>query len=292
MRGFGFWVLWLATGSVFAADVPGSQDVPNIERPIGSEIVRYQDGVQSAIRIPLDRVQRVNNRIEISREIQIEGHVIDVTYQLSARQNYDDYLTALQAQLLADGSELLWSCESRACGLSGLWANTLFKVRELYGPNGNQRYAAFSLPGESKRYLSVYAMEQGNRRQYVHLRLVEPDIDQRSFQGAQELLSQGRVVLPIAFAGDRVSPESREFVAEVAENLATLAGSDLAIVAYTAVTPGGSMSDALAQSQRRAEHVQQLLSAAGLRIEAAHGLGGLVAPMGLSPERVEIVKYR
>lgn len=292
MRGFGFWVLWLATGSVFAADVPGSQDVPNIERPIGSEIVRYQDGVQSAIRIPLDRVQRVNNRIEISREIQIEGHVIDVTYQLSARQNYDDFLTALQTQLVADGSELLWSCESRACGLSGLWANTLFKVRELYGPNGNQRYAVFSLPGESKRYLSVYAMEQGNRRQYVHLRLVEPDIDQRSFQGAQELLSQGRVVLPIAFAGDRVSPESREFVAEVAENLATLAGSDLAIVAYTAVTPGGSMSDALAQSQRRAEHVQQLLSAAGLRIEAAHGLGGLVAPMGLSPERVEIVKYR
>lgn len=292
MRGLVFGVAMLAATAVGAADVPGSQDIPSVERPIGSEIVRYRDGLQSAIRIPLDRVQRVNNRIEISREIAIEGHMVDVTYLLGARQHYKDYIRQLQETLIDEGSELLWACESRACGVSGLWANTLFKVRELYGSNGNQIYFAVKLPGESDRYLSVYGMEQGNRRQYVHVRLIEPDIDQRSFQGVQELLADGRAVLPIRFAGDRVSPESRDVLMEIATSLKSLVRSDLAIVAYTAVTPGGSMDDALMQSQRRADHVQELLAEAGLTIEVVHGLGGLVPPLGLSPERVEIVKYR
>lgn len=292
MRGLVFGVVMLVSTVALAADVPGSQDIPSVERPIGAEIVRYRDGLQSAIRIPLDRVQRVNNRIEISREIAIEGHVVDVTYLLGARQHYKDYIRALQDSLIADGAELLWSCESRGCGVSGLWANTLFKVRELYGSNGNQIYFAMKLPGENDRYLAVYGMEQGNRRQYVHVRLIEPDVDQRSFQGVQELLADGRAVLPIRFAGDRVSPESRAVLAEIATSLRSLVRSDLAIVAYTAVTPGGSMNDALMQSQRRADHVQELLAEAGLSIEVVHGLGGLVPPMGLSPERVEIVKYR
>lgn len=292
MRGLVVGVVMLVSTGALAADVPGSQDIPSVERPIGAEIVRYRDGVQSAIRIPLDRVQRVNNRVEISREIAIEGHVVDVTYLLGARQEYKDYIRTLQESLVADGAELLWSCESRACGISGLWANTLFKVRELYGSNGNQIYFAVALPGETDRYLSVYGMEQGNRRQYVHVRLVEPDVSQRSFQGAQDLLSDGRAVLPIRFAGDRVSAESLRTLAEIATSLKSLVSSDLAIVAYTAVTPGGSMNDALMQSQRRADHVQELLAESGLRIEVVHGLGGLVPPMGLSPERVEIVKYR
>ena len=110
---------WAVSTGVMAADVPGSQDIPDVQRPIGAEIVRYGDGVQSAIRIPLDRVQRVNNRLEINRELDIEGHVMDVTYQLSSRQDYVNYIESLLATLEQRGAEVLWSCESRACGVSG-----------------------------------------------------------------------------------------------------------------------------------------------------------------------------
>jgi hypothetical protein len=168
----------------------------------------------------------------------------------------------------------------------------LFKVRELYGPNGSQVYFAAKLAGASDRYLSAYGIERGNRRQYVHIRLVEPGVDESLFQGAQSLLSEGRVILPVEFAGNRVSPESRSAITAIASDLKSLSADQLAIVAYRAVTPGGSLEDAMTQSTARAEHVKTLLRDAGLVIENAYGLGPLVAPSGSSPDRVEIVKFR
>ena len=81
---------WVLFGSMmlsqlsWAADIPGSSDLPEVERPLGSEIVRYREGVQSAIRLPLERVERVNNRLVIDKELDIEGHVVDITYELDA----------------------------------------------------------------------------------------------------------------------------------------------------------------------------------------------------------------
>lgn len=287
----GLWLSLVAT-AVGAADVPGSRDLPMVERPDGAEIVRYREAIQTAIVVPLDRVQRVNNRIEIGAQKQLEGHVTDVTYLLSPREGYLGYLKALERRLTRDGAEMLWGCESRACGISGLWANSLFDVRELYGPNGNQAYFAFAMPDAKDRVLMVYGIEQGNRRQYVHLRLIEPDVDQRTFKGATELLARGRVVLPVLFAGDRVSPESRDLFDDMAANLRELRVDELAIVAHRAVTPGGTLEQAIAQSTERAEHVQELLAEAGLTIDAVFGVGALVPAEGLSPERVEIVRYR
>jgi hypothetical protein len=275
-----------------AADVPGSSDLPDVERPLGSEIVRYSEGVKSAIRLPLERVERVNNRLVIDEELDIEGHVIDITYELGAREEYEPFMAALKTKMTEQGAEILFFCESRGCGISGLWANTLFKVRELYGPNGTQIYFVVKLLGAGPRYLSAYGIERGNRRQYVHIRMVEPDVDQSQFEGALELLTDGRMILPVEFAGNRVSPESRAVLREMADRIKPLDVSELAIVAYRPVTPGGTLSDAITQSNARADHVQALLEEAGLMIEHAQGLGPLVAPGGLSPDRVEIVKFR
>ena len=289
---------WILLGSMLlsqwsiAADVPGSSDLPEVQRPLGSEIIRYSEGLQSAIRFPLERVERVNNRLVIDNELDIEGHVIDITYELGAREDYRSYMAALEAALTGQSAEILFSCESRGCGVSGLWANSLFKVRELYGSNGNQVYFAAKLAGATDRYLSAYGIERGNRRQYVHIRLVEPGVDESRFQGAQNLLSDGRVILPVEFAGNRVSPESRSAITAIATDLKSLSPGELAIVAYRAVTPGGSLEDAMTQSTARAEHVKALLAEAGLVIDNAYGLGPLVAPAGLSPDRVEIVKFR
>ena len=290
--------IWILLGSMmlsqlsFAADVPGSSDLPEVKRPSGSEIVRYAEGPQSAIRFPLERVERVNNRLVIDDELDIEGNVIDITYELGPRDNYAIYVDALESSLSQMGAEILFSCESRGCGVSGLWANSLFKVRELYGPNGNQVYLAVKLSGNSSRYLSAYGIERGNRRQYVHIRLVESGAEQSGFQGAQILLADGRVILPVSFAGNRVSPESRAKIANIAADLKSFDPVDFAVVAYRAVTPSGTLDDAIDQSAARAEHVRALLSDAGLSIRSAYGLGPLVAPKGLSPDRVEIVKFR
>lgn len=288
------WVLptWMLAFGAIAADVPGSSDLAEIERPLGAEIVRYSEGVQSAIRFPLERVERVNNRIEIDRELNIEGHVVDITYRLGPREDYADYMQRLNSMFEALGAEILFQCDSRGCGSSGLWANSLFNVRQLYGPNGSQIYSAVKLPGAAERYLSAYGIERGNRRQYVHLRLVEPGVEVRRFQGVEFLLTEGRVVLPVVFAGNRVSPQSRATIREIADDLKALTDNDLAIVTFSAVTPGGTLEDALVQSQARADHVQSLLREAGLPISAAHGLGALVPTEGQSPERVEIIKYR
>jgi len=290
--------IWILLGSIMlsqlslAADVPGSSDLSEVKRPSGSEIIRYAEGTRSAIRFPLERVERVNNRLVIDDELDIEGHVIDITYELGPREDYAIYMNKLESGLRQTGAEILFSCESRGCGVSGLWANSLFKVRELYGPNGNQIYFAVKLAGDTPRYLSAYGIERGNRRQYVHVRLVAPGIEQPGFQGAQILLADGRVILPVSFAGNRVSPESRAKIADIAADLQSLNPEDFAVVAYRAVTPSGTLDDAIDQSTARAEHVRVLLSDAGLPITSAYGLGPLVAPEGLSPDRVEIVKFR
>ena len=78
--------IWILLGSIMlsqlslAADVPGSSDLSEVKRPSGSEIIRYAEGTRSAIRFPLERVERVNNRLVIDDELDIEGHVIDITY--------------------------------------------------------------------------------------------------------------------------------------------------------------------------------------------------------------------
>ncbi len=290
--------IWILLGSMMlsppslAADVPGSSDLPEVKRPSGSEIIRYAEGIQSAIRFPLERVERVNNRLVIDDELDIEGHLIDITYQLGPREDYVIYMNALESGLRQTGAEVLFSCESRGCGVSGLWANSLFKVRELYGPNGNQVFFAVKLAGDNPRYLSAYGIERGNRRQYVHVRLIVPGFEQSGFQGFQMLMANGRVILPVSFAGNRVSPESRAKIADIAADLQSFNPDDFAIVAYRAVTPSGTLDDAIDQSAARAEHVRSLLSEAGLPIRSAYGLGPLVAPKGLSPDRVEIVKFR
>ena len=221
-----------------------------------------------------------------------EGHVVDITYELGAREEYEPFMAALKTKMTEQNAELLFSCESRGCGSSGLWANTLFKVRELYGPNGTQVYFVVKLQGEVSRYLSAYGIERGNRRQYVHIRMVELDIDQSQFQGAQQLLTDGWMILPVEFAGNRVSPESREGLREMAVRMQALDVSELAIIAHRPVTSGGTLADAITQSNARAVHVQALLKEAGLMIDHAQGVGPLVAPGGLSPDRVEIVKFR
>ena len=284
-------LMWTSSAA-FAEDLPNSSDLSEAERPLGSKIVRYSDGLRSAIRFPLERVEQVNNRLAIDKELDIEGHVIDITYQLGPRQVYGSYMERLKTTLGSKGAEILFECKSRGCGVSGLWANSLFKVRELYGPNGNQEYFAVKLPGVNTRYLSAYGIERGNRRQYVHLRLVESSITESSFQRAQTLASDRTVALPVVFTGGEVSPESRAAIKEIAMELKTLNPSDLAIVAYHPVAPDGSLTVAIDQAKERAEYVQGLFRDAGFDVPHAYGLGPLVSPGSLSPDRVEIVKFR
>ena len=128
--------LMLVASTSWAADVPGARDLPEVTRPLSSEIVKYKEGVGKAIRFPLDRVERVNNRVTIDTELELDGHVVDITYQLSARMDYHTYLTNLTGELEALGAEMLFQCESRACGSSGLWANSLFQVSHTTLPTG------------------------------------------------------------------------------------------------------------------------------------------------------------
>ena len=116
---------WVLFGSMmlsqlsWAADIPGSSDLPEVERPLGSEIVRYREGVQSAIRLPLERVERVNNRLVIDKELDIEGHVVDITYELGAREEYEPFMATLKSKMTEQGAEILFSCESRGFHVHG-----------------------------------------------------------------------------------------------------------------------------------------------------------------------------
>ena len=72
--------------------------------------------------------------------------------------------------VLTHEAQRLFSCDARDCGSSNEWANGVFNVRELYGPDRNQVYRAYVIEqAEHWSYIALYLIERGNQRSYVHI---------------------------------------------------------------------------------------------------------------------------
>ena len=106
---------------------------------------------------------------------RLSGSLSRYTWQIvdgfSSREVMEELLALVEA---GEGSELLFSCDGRACGQAAQWANRVFRQRVLYGREDLQLYRVYKIvEGERAYRLMVYSSARTADRQYLHVDLLE-----------------------------------------------------------------------------------------------------------------------
>jgi len=172
-RAVGIAGLLLAASGAWAADVGGSRDLEVLPRFPGSEIVVYSEADERERIYPQGAIRRISGRLRYEREVQAQGQVTAVTYELPRTHSANEVFTAAREAMQAQNAELLYWCQGRECGSSSLWANAVFDQSVLYGADDQQAYALMRLAEPRQdSMLALYSITRGNRRAYLHAELL------------------------------------------------------------------------------------------------------------------------
>ncbi|MDO9624534.1 MAG: DUF4892 domain-containing protein [Pseudomonas sp.] len=163
----------LVSASVVAADVAGSRDLEVLPRFPGSQIVSFSEVAEQERVYPQGAIRRISGRLRYEREVQAQGPLTMLTYELPRTHSADEVFTAAREALQAQDAELLYWCQGRECGSSSLWANAVFDNRILYGSDDQQAYVLMRLAEpQQDSLLALYSITRGNKRAYLHAELL------------------------------------------------------------------------------------------------------------------------
>lgn len=288
----------LALPAVAQTDTAGAMDHPALTRFPESWIVDYQRQERVNYLLVLGMMRRAGGRVVPENAVRLHGTVTRITYEIPQLFSGGDAYEFFLEQAESRDYRPLFACSSRECGNSNYWANDVFDIRTLYGPERNQYYLAAELaePG-TERYLSLYVITRANRRIYAHVEIIE--VDRASDAGStpatsrdlQSLLQQGSVRLRSLIFDDEDNLVVSEGLGSVVQLLEE--NPDLAIYIVAYLRQPGAFRSLMQRSLNRAETVRDALVDLGVdgsRIEA-QGVGPL-APRcaeGDCDERVELV---
>jgi hypothetical protein len=170
MRSLNLLALCCFSPLLFAADVPGSQDLPIVPRMADAQIVDYRPATELERIYPLGSIRKISGQLRFDGQVSARGNATSVTYELppehSATQAFTDAREALQKQ----GAQLLFWCQARDCGESSLWANEVFGNAKLYGSDNEQAYLLLRLAApQDNTLVALYSITRGNRKAYLHV---------------------------------------------------------------------------------------------------------------------------
>ncbi len=282
------------------SDVAGSRDPDGMTRFDGSWIVQYAAPRPTDHALILGALKKIDGAMQADRQERMHGVLTRVTYRVPEDYSLKAVIEHWQGELLGADRDLLFQCQGRACGSSNYWANRVFGIAELYGPDGEQYYEVTREAGEQEHRIHVlYVIRRGNRRIYAHVEdfRIPAEVGQRISPDPRTIVSllkrERRLLLrDVRFAEGNDTP----IVSEASLKLwaSALSGEpvlSVAVVAhaYSAPSAEGNMS----LSRRRANRLLDLLKkhvTAPQRL-SAHGVGSL-APLGRSHnpgDRIELV---
>lgn len=170
MRSFSVLALCCFSPLLFAADVPGSQDLPIVPRMTDAQIVDYRPAVELERIYPLGSVRKISGQLRYDGQVSARGQTTSVTYELPPEHSANDAFTAAREALQKQGAELLFWCQARDCGESSLWANEVFTNAKLYGADDQQSYLLLRLAApQDNTLVALYSITRGNRKAYLHV---------------------------------------------------------------------------------------------------------------------------
>lgn len=169
--------LGFVTCAAVAADMPGSVDLPVLARPAHAEIIDYREAGSVEKMYPQGAVSRIGGKLRLEGDVQAEGKLVTLTYELPRGHDPIAALNEARSTLQKQSAIPLSWCEGRDCGSSNVFANAIFGKSQLYGPDEQQSYLLLRLaPPQDETLLALYAITRGNRRGYLHVEQLEASI--------------------------------------------------------------------------------------------------------------------
>ncbi|EJM54519.1 hypothetical protein PMI29_05614 [Pseudomonas sp. GM49] len=170
MRSFSLLVLCSFSPLLFAADLPGSQDLPIVPRMADAQIVDYRPAAGLERIYPLGSIRKISGQLRFDGQVSARGNVTSVTYELPPEHSSIEAFTAAREALQKQDAGLLFWCQARDCGESSLWANQIFGNAKLYGADDQQAYLLLRLAAPRDNTLvALYSITRGNRKAYLHV---------------------------------------------------------------------------------------------------------------------------
>lgn len=170
MRSLNLLTLCFFSPLLFAADIPGSQDLPILPRMTDAQIVDYRPAVEIERIYPLGSIRKISGQLRFDGQVSARGSATSVTYELPPEHSAIDAFTAAREALQKQDAQLLFWCQSRDCGESSLWANEVFGNAKLYGSDNEQAYLLLRLAAPRDNTLvALYSITRGNRKAYLHV---------------------------------------------------------------------------------------------------------------------------
>jgi hypothetical protein len=170
MRSISLLALCCFSPLLFAADVPGSQDLPIVPRLADSQIVDYRPPAEFERIYPLGSIRKISGQLRFDGQVSARGQTTSVTYELPAEHSSTEAFTAAREALQKQDAQLLFWCQARDCGESSLWANEVFGNAKLYGADDQQAYLLLRLAAPRDNTLvALYSITRGNRKAYLHV---------------------------------------------------------------------------------------------------------------------------
>ncbi|MHC8331927.1 DUF4892 domain-containing protein [Pseudomonas sp. LB3P25] len=155
---------------LFAADVPGSQDLPIVPRMADAQIVDYRPVAELERIYPLGSIRKISGQLRFDGQVGARGKTTSVTYELPPEHSSTEAFTAAREVLQKQGAELLFWCQARDCGESSLWANDVFGNAKLYGADDQQAFLLLRLAApQDNTLVALYSITRGNRKAYLHV---------------------------------------------------------------------------------------------------------------------------
>ncbi|AKS05481.1 DUF4892 domain-containing protein [Pseudomonas trivialis] len=194
--------LSLLSPLVFAADLPGSQDLPAVARQVDSQIVDYRPAEEKERIYPLGAIRKISGQLRYEGQAIARGQATAITYELPAEHSSSAAFTTTREALQEKGAQLLFWCKARDCGESSLWANEIFGNAKLVGADSQQEYLLLRLAEpQANSLVALYGITRGNRRAYLHVEQLDAsaplgDLLPTSATLLRELKSTGELDFP------------------------------------------------------------------------------------------------
>ncbi len=174
VRAFVLLLLLLPAGAGAAASLPPAELLAKIDRYPHTRRVEHDERDVLDYEIGLGAIQKRQGVWQFKKSERLSGRLTTYTWQIVDGFSAIEVLQGIEKEL-AQGSELRFACDARACGQGSQWANGVFGQRLLYGRDENQRYRVYGPPaGQPDAYrVLLFSAARLADRQYLHAEVLE-----------------------------------------------------------------------------------------------------------------------
>jgi len=159
-----------------SGDVEGATDSSFFQRYSQSKIVDYKRLDTADYLLALGAPKTVNGVMQLEYSERFSGDLTRITYRAPDDYPSQEMFTHFSAQLNQLPHKVLFECHGRKCGSSNEWANRIFNIRNLYGPERYQHYLAAQIDSsEGPVFVALYSIKRGNKRVYTQVDLLAPE---------------------------------------------------------------------------------------------------------------------